>query len=300
MEMFNTKLRGRADLKGVSIPLFGELPLDVDSKAEKLNSFKTHKRTNKVVVEQGNRNAINEAFRVLRTNIEFVTKDKDKNVFMFTSFNPSSGKSFVAVNTAIAFAIKGQKVLVIDGDLRNASSSALVGSPATGISSYLSGQTDDIDSIICKGALGHPMDVIPVGVIPPNPSELISNPRFASLLESVRDKYDYIFVDCPPVDIVTDAQIVSKLVDRTVFVVRVGLLERSMIPELENIYKEGRFNNMCLVINGTMSSGHYGSRYGYHYGHYGRGYGQYGYGQKSTMSSRGGDLGWKARRKRVK
>lgn len=300
MEMFNTKLRGRADLKGVSIPLFGELPLDVDSKAEKVNTFKTHKRVNKVVVEQGNRNAINEAFRVLRTNIEFVTKDKDKNVFMFTSFNPSSGKSFVAVNTAIAFAIKGQKVLVIDGDLRNASSSALVGSPAAGISSYLSGQTDDIDSIICKGALGYSLDVIPVGVIPPNPSELISNPRFSSLLESVRDKYDYVFVDCPPVDIVTDAQIVSKLVDRTVFVVRVGLLERSMIPELENIYKEGRFNNMCLVINGTMSSGHYGSRYGYQYGHYGRGYGQYGYGQKSKMSSRGGDLGWKARRRRVK
>lgn len=297
MEMFNTKLRGRADLKGVTIPLFGELPLDTSGAKEKEASFKTHQRTHKVVVEHGNRNAVNEAFRVLRTNLEFATKDKEKNVFMFTSFNPSSGKSFVAVNTAVAFAIKGQRVLVVDGDLRNASCSALVGSPAVGLSTYLGGHTDDIDGIICKNALGLSMDVVPVGVIPPNPSELISDPRFAALLEHVRPMYDYVFVDCPPVDIVSDAQIVGKYMDRTVFVVRVGLLERNMIPELENIYRENRFKNMCLVLNGTFTSGHYGSRYGYHYGHYGRSYGNYGYGHKSS-STKGGDAGWKVRRSR--
>ncbi len=271
MEMFNTKLRGRADLKGLSIPLFGELPLAVSSSREKSATERTSRRTHKIVVEQGNRNAINEAFRVLRTNIEFVTKDKTKNVFMFTSFNPSSGKSFVTINTAVALAVKGKRVLVIDCDMRNASSSALVGSPSTGLSSYLNGHVDDADSVIVKNAGGLSIDMIPVGVVPPNPSELASDPRLPALLDHVRPLYDYVFIDCPPVDLVADTQIVSKYVDRTIFVVRVGIFERSMLPELENIYRQGRFNNMCLVLNGTMSAGHYGSRYGYHYG-YKKGY----------------------------
>lgn len=271
MEMLNTKLRGRADLKGLSIPMFGELPLAVSSTREKSATERTSGREHKIVVEQGNRNAINEAFRVLRTNIEFVTKDRTKNVLMFTSFNPSSGKSFVAVNAAVALAVKGKRVLLIDCDMRNASSSALVGNPSTGLSSYLNGHVDDIGSVIVQNAGGLSVDMIPVGVIPPNPSELVSDPRFPALLDHVRPMYDYVFIDCPPVDMVADTQIVAKYVDRTIFVVRVGILERSMIPELEEMYRQGRFNNMCLVLNGTLSAGHYGARYGYHYG-YQKGY----------------------------
>ena len=88
----------------------------------------------------------------------------------------------------------------------------------------------------------------------------------------MRSKYDYIFIDCPPIDIVADTQIIERLADRTLFVVRAGLLERSMLSDLNNIYKEERFKNMALILNGTTSGiGYhkYGYRYGYQYGYYG-------------------------------
>lgn len=99
------------------------------------------------------------------------------------------------------------------------------------------------------------------------------------LIELLRNEYDYIFIDCPPIDIVADAQILEKAADRTVFVIRAGLLDRSMLPELETIYQEKRFKNMSLILNGTESTGsRYGNRYGYRYGyHYGYHYGNASY-----------------------
>ena len=93
-----------------------------------------------------------------------------------------------------------------------------------------------------------------------------------TLIERLRSEYDYVFIDCPPIDIVADAQILEKMADRTFFVIRAGLLDRSMLPELENIYQEKRFKNLSLILNGTESTGgrysyRYGYRYGYHYGY---------------------------------
>lgn len=102
--------------------------------------------------------------------------------------------------------------------------------------------------------------------------------KLATLIEVLRSEYDYIFIDCPPIDIVADAQIIEKLADRTVFVVRSGLLDRSMLPELENIYQEKRFKNLSVILNGTESAG---GRYGYRYG-YRNGYSSY-YGNKGKM-----------------
>ena len=93
--------------------------------------------------------------------------------------------------------------------------------------------------------------MIPVGTVPPNPTELLENGKFAGLLAQLRTRYDYIFVDCPPIDIVADTQIIEKATDRTLFVVRAGLLERSMLSELENIYREKRFKNLAMILNGT-------------------------------------------------
>ena len=148
---------------------------------------------------------------------------------------------------------------------------------------------------INKGILIQPKDMISIVVSSRNPelalifnlpvisyqagSEVVSD-RFAELVLQLRRKYDYVFLDCPPVDIVADTQIIEKLADRTVFIVRAGLLERDMLPELQRNYDEKRFKNMALVLNGTESSGsRYNYRYGYKYG-YKYGYG-YGYGSKS-------------------
>lgn len=119
------------------------------------------------------------------------------------------------------------------------------------------------------------MDILPVGTIPPNPTELLFDERLKQTIDTVREQYDYVLIDCPPVELVADTQIIEKLADRTVFVVRAGLLERSMLAELEKIYEEKKYKNMSLILNGTEGSGgHYGYRYGYRYGyHYGYGSG---------------------------
>ena len=258
----NTKLRGRKDLESLTLPFAGEIPL-VTSKGKK------QQENNKIVIEQGHRDVVNEAFRVLRTNMEFMLGDTSENgkapVILFTSFNPGSGKTFLAVNTAACIAIKGKRVLVIDGDLRRGSASAYIDKSQLGLSDYLGHRTNDIASITVE-VENHPtLHIIPVGTIPPNPTELLADKRFNQLIEDVRTKYDYIFIDCPPIDIVADTQIISKIADRTIFIVRAGLLEREMLPELQRMYDEHRFNNMALVLNGTEATH---SRYAYRYGYY--------------------------------
>ncbi|MFR6405124.1 MAG: CpsD/CapB family tyrosine-protein kinase, partial [Bacteroides ovatus] len=223
-----------------------------------------------IVVEEGNRNIINEAFRVLRSNVDFMTgKESKQKVFVVTSFNPGSGKSFFSVNIAMSFAIKGKKVLVIDGDLRHGSTSAYVGSPKKGLSDYLGNRVANWNEALVTDKKHANLHVLPVGTIPPNPTELLEDGKFATLMQILRNEYDYIFVDCPPIDIVADTQIIEQYADRTLFVVRAGLLDRSLLSELESIYLEKRFKNLSVILNGTESTGgRYSYRYGYSYGYH--------------------------------
>ena len=279
-ESMNTRIRGRKDLDALTLPFVGEIPQAATKK--KGTSDKKSTENNPIVVHEGSRDIINEAFRVLRTNLEFMTdKEQHSNVIVVTSFNPGSGKSFLAMNIAVSLAIKQKKVLVIDGDMRHGSTSAYVGSPQTGLSNYLSGHVNNLKDIIVTDARHANLQFLPVGTIPPNPTELLFSDRLKQLIDTVRSQYDYIFIDCPPIEMVADTQIIEQLADRTLFVVRTGLLERSMLPELQRIYDEKKYKNMTLILNGTVGSGgHYGYRYGYRYGyHYGYGSGSY-YGSK--------------------
>lgn len=279
-ETMNTRIRGRKDLDALTLPFVGEIPQAATKK--KGTSDKKSTENNPIVVHEGSRDIINEAFRVLRTNLEFMTdKEQHSNVIVVTSFNPGSGKSFLAMNIAVSLAIKQKKVLVIDGDMRHGSTSAYVGSPQTGLSNYLSGHVNNLKDIIVTDVRHANLQFLPVGTIPPNPTELLFSDRLKQLIDTVRSQYDYIFIDCPPIEMVADTQIIEQLADRTLFVVRTGLLERSMLPELQRIYDEKKYKNMALILNGTVGSGgHYGYRYGYRYGyHYGYGSGSY-YGSK--------------------
>ena len=270
-ENMNTRVRVMKDLENLTIPFIGEIPLFTRKKKGILG--KKPQEVKAVVVKEGNRDIINEAFRVLRTNLEFMTgKDKTSNVIIMTSFNPGSGKSFLTMNIAMSLAIKGKKVLVIDGDLRHASASSYIDSPDKGLSDYLGGRIDNLDEIIVPDPKHKSMDILPVGTIPPNPTELLFDERLKQTIDTVREQYDYVLIDCPPVELVADTQIIEKLADRTIFVVRAGLLERSMLSELEKIYDEKKYKNMSLILNGTEGSGgRYGYCYGYRYG-YGSGY----------------------------
>lgn len=269
-ENMNTKVRGRKDLENLSIPFIGEIPQYSGTK-KKWWEFKHRKRQDMkiIVVNEGNRNIINEAFRVLRSNMDFMaSKDNNQHVFVLTSFNPGSGKSFLAINIAISFAIKKKKILVIDGDLRHRTVSSYVDYPNKGLSDYLNNQIEDWKEIIVSYKGYTNLHILPIGTIPPNPTELLEDNKLSMLIEALRPEYDYIFIDCPPVDIVADAQIIEKWADRTIFVVRSGLLDRSMLSELENMYTGKRFKNLSMILNGTESTGgRYGYRYGYHYGY---------------------------------
>lgn len=138
-----------------------------------------------------------------------------------------------------------------------------------GLSNYLAGGVDS-----CP-ILEHPeqknLSIIPVGAIPPNPTELLYSDRLQTLLEKLKADYDLIFMDCPPVDMLADASIIAKYADKTVFVVRAGLLEREMLPMIDRYYDEQKLPNMAVLLNGTEKfNGHYGYHYGYyhHYGNY--------------------------------
>lgn len=270
-ETLNTRIRGKKDLEGLSIPFVGEIPLYGKVRRSGLFRKKVTPLTEtKVVVKEGSRDVVNEAFRVLRTNLEFVSGENGMGqVILMTSFNPGSGKTFLTVNIASSLAIKGKKVLVIDGDLRRGSTSVYVGSPHHGLSNYLAGKVQRIEDVIVPASETVRFDVLPVGTIPPNPTELLSGERLQALLADFRTHYDYILIDCPPIELVADTHIIEKYADRTIFVVRAGLLERSMLSELEALYTEHKFKNMAVLLNGTEGNGsyRYGYRYGYHYGY---------------------------------
>lgn len=259
-EITNTKVRDKNDLKGLSIPFLGEIP--------KVNSKKYADKDHMVVVGVGNRNIVNEAYRVVRTNLNFMLDAEEKcPVVMLTSFNPGSGKSFITVNLAMALAIRGKKVLVIDGDMRRNSSSNFIGNPDTGLAQCLIGKVD-VDKAIVRGKLNENLDVLPGGKTPPNPTELLENGRLMPMIDRLREEYDVIFIDCPPIQMIADGRIFSTVCTNTIFVLRAGLFERGLLFELENVYRSKEYRNMCLLLNDTTAGatgyGGYGG-----YGHYG-------------------------------
>lgn len=250
-EVSNTKVRDKNDLKGLSIPFLGEIP--------KVNTRKYDDKDHMIVVNQGNRDVVNEAYRVVRTNLSFMVEGEEKcPVVMVTSFNPGSGKSFITINLAMSFAIRGKKVLVIDGDMRRNSSSAFIGNPATGLAQCLLGKVSNVEDAIVKGTLQDNLDILPGGKTPPNPTELLENGRLAKIMDVLKNKYDMIFIDSAPIQMIADGRIFSTVCTNTIFVMRAGLFERGLLSELENVYRSKEYKNMSLLLNGTEGGGSYG------------------------------------------
>lgn len=294
-ELANTAVRGRKDLDVLNIPFLGEIPLNnpgsrlsrfIKRLRKRMRRNGGHHKEDKslhLLVKPNGTDAMNEAFRVIRTNMEFIAGRSDEaRVIMLTSFNPNSGKTFVVSNLGIALTFKKKRTLIIDLDMRKRSVSALVGKRSVGLSNYLGGYIDDYHELIkpVEGVEG--LYTLPAGKIPPNPTELLYEQRLDDLLKQVRKEYDYIFLDCPPLEIVADATIVSRLADMTIFVIRAEALNLTALPDVQKYYDEKRLSKMTILLNGTTDAfsrygyHRYGSRYGYSYG-YGRSY-SYGYG----------------------
>lgn len=281
-ESLNTKIRGRKDIEKLSVPFVGEIPLyghQPSTVSRLLARSKSRHETDhyEILVKPKNRNIINEAFRVVRTNMESVVNlEESSKIIMLTSLNSGSGKTFLTLNLAMSFAIKNYRVAAVDFDLRRASLSQYAGSPQLGISDYLNQENVKLQDIIVPVGQQNKVDVIPVGNIPRNPTELLFSDKLSQLIDTLRSKYDLVFFDCPPVEIVADTTIIARWADTTLFVVRAGLMERDMLPVLEGYYDDKKFNQMLTLLNGTIAAG---SSYSIHRNSYQYGYkGGYGYG----------------------
>ena len=272
-ETMDNKVRSRHDLDDMSAPFAGEIPFVGRKKrfewlTKRLNRNKKKKKLEKlpVIVQAGNRDIINESFRIVRSNIDFMMKNADtSNVIMMTSFNPGSGKSFITFNIGASFAVKGKKALLVDCDLRHGSASQFVGMPHHGLSNYLTGATDRWQDLVVESKDAPGLFVMPIGHRPPNPAELLDNGRIGQFIKEASPLYDYIILDCPPIDIVVDTQILEKYVDQTIFVVRAGLLEKTAVAEIDEMYRNQRFRRMAILLNGTEGANSRAATYGSSY-----------------------------------
>lgn len=266
-ETNNTKVRSRKDLEKVGIPFAGEVPLAGNGKKGFRWPSRGRKKEEKPpaeVVEEGKRDVVNEAFRIIRSNIDFMSgKRSGGEAIMLTSFNPGSGKSFISYNLGLSFALKRKKVLLVDCDLRHGSTSMIAGSPGKGLTDFLRDPDIDWRKLAIKSRNPY-LSVLPVGKIPPNPAELLENGKIGALIDEARKEYDYVLLDCPPVGIVADTRIVGQFADRTLFVVRALLLEKSALAELDEFHRQNILNRMSVILNGTEAVH---SRY-YTYGTY--------------------------------
>lgn len=286
--LHGSTVNSRSDLSSLSVPFLGEIPQDGKPVSWWRRWLRRHTQKGrdeesapKVAVKEKNRNPVNEAFRIVRTNIDLMGLPEGKGrVFIFSSFYPGSGKTFVTMNLALCMAFKGKRIIVVDMDLRKASLSRYVDSPKKGVASYLNGHEASWEGLLVKGSLHADVDVLPVGALPPNPAELLVNGRFEQLLSELKEAYDYVFIDSTPLEMIADTALVVRHADLNFFVMRADLFERRYLPEVEKLYREKRLPNMALLLNGVLL--HSGSHYGY--GHYGYGYG-YGYGMEEGHGS---------------
>ncbi|KWW29789.1 MAG: capsular exopolysaccharide biosynthesis protein [bacterium P3] len=285
--MLDTKVRFQGDLKmRTTIPFLCEIP--------------TRKRpdTRDIVVVDGKLDNLSEAFRLLRSKIDFLGRngqhESDCRVFMITSLLPSSGKTFISSNIAACFAIAGKRVLLVDMDLRRGSlTHRFYSRRKAGLSDWIAGKTEKIDELIQHNVVTPELDTIFSGMLPPNPAELLSNGRVEQLLLELRKRYDYIFLDSAPLSVV-DNTIIQPLVDSSLFVVRSGKYDKRVLNEMEEIYQAGGFPGMAVLLNDVTYKRSspvdrlFGLDYGYGYGyghHYSYAYNGYHYYQDNESDN---------------
>lgn len=249
-----------------SVPILGEVMYQEDAEA--------------IVLDNNSRNAIAEQFRSIRTNLQYIFgRDKGPKVILITSSMSEEGKSFIASNVATALAMAGKKTVILELDLRKPNISKYLKIPnITGLSNYFIGEISK-EEMVQHSGVHENLYVITSGPLPPNPAELLEQKGMDELIHWLRTQFDEIIIDTPPIGLVTDALILARLVDASIYVVRHGVTLKSQVLAIEELHREKKFPKLNLIHNGIKSSGRYGYGYGgtYAYGYaYGYGYG-YGY-----------------------
>ena len=282
------RIEGREDVEMLTkIPVLADIPLAPKSLDGELS----------LAVRENSNDMMEEAFRGLRTNLRFVLSEKE-NVIACTSCIPGEGKSFVSTNLAMSLALLGKRVIIVGLDIRKPRLVKLFGlsSDHRGITTFLSsdsGDFQDLDKQIHHAVLNPNLDVLPAGVIPPNPGELISREQLDHAIALLREHYDYVIVDTPPVGLVSDTLSAARVADMTIMVCRADYSPRNNFQLINALHHDNKMPKITLVLNGIdLKKRKYGYYYGYgkyskygkygHYGHYGH-YGVYGhYGSHSS------------------
>jgi capsular exopolysaccharide synthesis family protein len=259
-ELLNTKVQSKEDIEKMSaIPFLGGVG---------------HSVGQTLAVKAKPKSAVAESFRALRSNLNFFTGNKPKQIFMVSSSISGEGKTFTTINLATVFALSGKRTLIVGADMRRPKIFEDFGrTNQLGLSTYLSGLSEFND--VVQDTEIENLFFISGGPVPPNPSELLLTDRFEAFIKIASEQFDYIIIDTPPLALVTDAFVISKFVDHTVFVLRQNYSPKAFIRSIDEFYKSGKLVNMSILLNDIYKSGlgyGYGQEYAYQYG-YGYGYG---------------------------
>ena len=248
-DFLNDTIRTKDELKNAtSIPILGTLP-------------ETKVKEGALVIKKRPKSAIVEAFRLVRANLSFFQHNQFPYVVLISSSVPKEGKTFTAINLAGVLAASGKKTIVIGFDLRKPQiHNYLNVENGVGVSNYLSGNVE-LSEIVHKGELEN-LYYITSGPNPPNPSELIMVNRTKKLFEELRENFDYIIVDSPPVGLVTDALILKKWADLSLFICRQDYTKKEFISNLNEIYRKDEKKKISLLYNFSSRSKTYA--YGYY------------------------------------
>ena len=277
LQLLQFRIGGHDDLvKMTRLPIISDVPVASDSV----------KSAAGIVVQANKNNQIDEVFRSLRTNVQFMMKE-DEKIILLTSSISGEGKTFIAANLAMSFALLGKKVVLCGLDIRKPALGRLfdVKDRQQGVTTLLSKNRvteEDLMDQLSPSAVNDNLDLLLAGPTPPNPTELLARDNMRQIIELLKQRYDYIILDTAPVGLVSDTMQLTKYANVCCYICRADYTPKSNIELLNTLSAEGKLPNTGLVLNGVdMSKKKYGYYYGYgKYGKYGRyGYGRYGYGR---------------------
>ena len=277
IRLLSFRIEGHDDLMRLTtLPIVADVPVASDSV----------KTAAGIVVQANKNNQIDEIFRSMRTNIQFMMKEDDQ-VILFTSSTSGEGKTFLAANLAVSFALLGKKVVLCGLDIRKPALGRLFGvkDRTAGVTQLLVKDkvtAEDLRTTICPSGVNENLDLLLAGPTPPNPTELLARENLHQTIELLKQQYDYIILDTAPVGLVTDTLQIGRYASVNCYVTRADYTPKANIGLLNSLVEEKKLSNCCVILNGVdMSKKKYGYYYGYgKYGKYGRyGYGRYGYGK---------------------
>lgn len=281
INFFSYKIDGHEDVAKLT-----KLPIIADV----LTASENTKTRGEIVVHENNNDQMEEIFRSMRTNIQFMLKP-GKNVLLFTSSMSGEGKTFTAANLAISFALLGKKVILVGLDIRKPRLAELfqINNHNNGITPLLIKehlQWSDIEQQIVPSEVNGNLDLLMAGPVPPNPAELVSRQSLDEVIGQLKSHYDYVIMDTAPVGLVSDTLQIGRLADISIHVCRADFTPKAEFDMINSLAKENKLPNMCIVINGIDISLKKHSYY-YGYGKYGK-YGRYGrahtYGNSTYMN----------------